>query len=94
MIENIKNIPNFNNIYNSVYNEVKSRLDKNDIFIIVRSKKVREEFEKKFNVKTLNTKNNTNGITGYEFDDVIYPFDSIDFLTEENKTMCLLKWTR
>jgi len=92
MVMNIKNIPNFNNIYNSVYEEVKSRQKKSNTFVIVRSRKVIERFEEKFNIKTLNTITKDEGVVGYEFDNMVYPFDSIDFGSEENMTMCLLKW--
>lgn len=90
-IKHVNEINGFVEAYEEVYNDVlknRSSYKKDDFgFVLMRAHDVVEEFEKRYNVNLL-SKNHKSSVG-----EMVYAFDTVDFKTEENMTMCLLKWT-
>jgi len=87
--KHISEIIGFREVYEEVYESIrkKKELSNGCGFILMRAREVVEEFENKYDVKLLRV-----GDT-LTVGDVIFSFDTVNFKTEENLTMCLLKWS-
>jgi hypothetical protein len=89
IIKHVNDITGFVEAYEEVYESVRKKYqtDSNEAFIVMRAYDVVDAFEQRYNVNLIKTEDNGD----------IYvlglPFDSVDFKTVENQTMCLLKWT-
>ena len=91
IIKHVNDINGFTEVYEEVYESVRNikKTQASDTgFIMMRAHEVVEDFEKLNNVKLLKTEDSTSPFSG-----IVYEFDTVDFLTEENMTMCLLKWS-
>lgn len=86
--KHIDEVNGFIEAYNKVYESIYKLKDSNGGFTLMKSQDVVFAFEKKFNVKLLKTERGNSPIG-----EMVFDFDTIDFITEENLTMCLLKWS-
>ena len=90
IIKHVNDINGFVEAYEEVHETVRAKIEAqpNAGFVMMRAYEVVKDFEKLYNVKLLKTEDSTSPFSG-----IVYEFDTVDFLTEENMTMCLLKWS-
>jgi predicted unusual protein kinase regulating ubiquinone biosynthesis (AarF/ABC1/UbiB family) len=90
IVKHVNDITGFVEAYEEVYESVrkKQQTDSNEAFILMRAYNVVDEFEQRYNVNLIKTEDNNSSVEG-----MVFSFDSVDFKTVENQTMCLLKWT-
>ena len=83
----VSEIAGFVESYGEVYDCVRAQQPPptGDPFILIRAQDVADAFEKKYDVKVSVSDTSAVG-------DMVFPFDTVDFKTEENLTMCILKW--
>jgi len=81
----VTDIKGFTEAYEDVYESIRQlqQNTENKPFILMRAQNVVDAFERRYNVVLLK-----------EYDEVsmVFSFDTVNFKTEENLTMCLLKW--
>ena len=85
-IKPITDIDNFTNVYYNTYFEVYDSRHK-EVFIAESKEGLKACFEQEYNVELIEVKGFQNH-PSMLLDDV----NAIDFKTEENMTMCMLKW--
>jgi len=86
--KHVNEINGFIEAYNNVYESARAKKLSDGGFILMRAHEVVEDFEKMYNVKLLKTESGNSPV-----DEMVFDFDTVDFKTEENMTMCLLKWS-
>jgi thiamine pyrophosphokinase len=88
--KHVDSIAGFVEAYEEVYESVlkKQKNTENTAFSLMRAQNVVKEFEQKYDVELLHTNTALSGVS-----DMVFAFDTVNFKTAENQTMCLLKWT-
>ena len=74
-------------VYNEVNDEIRSLSEKNEPFMITPMDSIKARFEQKYNVTLLESDEQPNKSSM-----LLGKINAIDFKTEENMTMCMLKW--
>jgi hypothetical protein len=90
--KHVNEIAGFAEAYEEVYEAVRLPQKGNqfdNLFVLMRAHVVVDAFEEKYNVTLLNVGDINISAVG----DMVFSFDTVDFKTEENMTMCLLKWS-
>ena len=86
--KHVNEISGFVEAYEEVYDSVRAQVTDNDgLFVLMRGHEVVDVFEQKYNVTLLSISDTSPGVG-----DMVFSFDTVDFKTEENQTMCILKW--
>ena len=87
--KHVNDINGFVEAYEEVYESVRIKKDGigDNSFILMRADDVVEAFQEKYNVNLIRV-NEPSGVQ-----EMMFSFDTVDFKTEENLIMCLLKWS-
>ena len=86
--KHVNDINGFVEAYEEVYESVRIKKDGtgDTSFILMRAHDVVEAFQEKYNVNLIKTQDDESSVG-----DMVFSFDTVNFKTPENQTMCLLK---